>query len=104
MPAPDSKLKKVAVIIPCYNEAASIAEVIARLPREKLMQHALKLETYVVDNNSTDETASIAKKAGAIVVHEKKKGKGNALRTGFQSVADDTNYVVMLDGDNTYNP
>jgi glycosyltransferase involved in cell wall biosynthesis len=96
--------KKVAVVIPCYNEATSIAKVIAKLPRDKLMQHSLHLAIYVVDNNSTDDTAAVAKKAGANVIHESKKGKGNALRTGFRNVPDDTDYVVVLDGDSTYNP
>lgn len=96
--------KKVAVVIPCYNEADSIAQVLAKLPRDTLLHHAIQLKTYVVDNNSTDNTAQVAKKAGAILLHEPKKGKGNALRTGFKGVARDTDYVVMLDGDNTYNP
>ncbi len=96
--------KKIAVIIPCHNEAASIAEVIGKFPHDALLQHALQLQVYVVDNNSTDKTAMIAKQAGAMVMHEPKKGKGNALRTGFRSLPDDIDYVVMLDGDDTYSP
>lgn len=96
--------KKVAVIIPCYNEAASIAQVIAKFPRKKLEQNALHIEIYVVDNNSADNTAAIARKAGAHVLHEPKQGKGNALRTGFRSLPSDIDYVVMLDGDDTYSP
>lgn len=95
-------LKKIAVVIPCYNEAASIGQVIAKFPRDSLGQHGFKLDVYVVDNNSTDNTVHEARKAGAVVLHEAKKGKGNALRTGFASVAADTDYVVMLDGDDTY--
>jgi dolichol-phosphate mannosyltransferase len=58
----------------------------------------------VVDNNSKDRTSEIAKSLGATVLHEPKKGKGNAMRLGFYSVSEDTDYVVMLDGDNTYRP
>jgi glycosyltransferase involved in cell wall biosynthesis len=96
--------KKVAVVIPCYNEEASIAEVVAKLPLDALATHGLRVTVYVVDNNSSDNTAAVAKKTGAIVVHEPKQGKGNALRTGFNKVAADTDYVVMLDGDCTYCP
>src|SRR5215213_495912 len=99
-----SKLKRVAVVIPCHNEAASIAQVIARFPLDKLAQHAFQLKVYVVDNSSTDGTAAIARRAGAIVLSEPRKGKGNALRAGFRGVPDDTDYVVMLDGDGTYSP
>jgi len=97
-------LEKVAVVIPCYNEAASIAQVIAKFPRAVLAENGLELTVYVVDNNSSDGTAEIAKHAGATVIYEGKKGKGNALRAGFRSIAPDADYVVMLDGDDTYSP
>jgi len=97
-PAP----KKIGVVIPCYNEAASIAQVITGFPRDRLLHHNYELKVYVIDNNSSDNTAAVAKRAGAIVVHEPKKGKGNALRTGFRRVSRDCDYVVMLDGDATY--
>lgn len=100
----DGRLKKVGVVIPCHNEAASIAQVIARFPLSRLAQQGLQLHIYVVDNNSSDTTASIAKKAGATVISEPRKGKGNALRAGFRNIANDTDYVVMLDGDDTYSP
>jgi glycosyltransferase involved in cell wall biosynthesis len=58
----------------------------------------------VIDNCSTDKTADIAKKAGAKVIKESAKGKGNAMRKGFRSLPEDTDYVVMLDGDDTYSP
>lgn len=96
--------KKVAVVIPCYNEAASIARVISKFPRDKLMRDGVQLRLYVIDNCSSDDTGAIAKAAGAEVIREPNKGKGNALRTGFQSLPQDTDYVVMLDGDNTYSP
>src|SRR5690348_706119 len=96
--------KKVAVIIPCYNEAESIERVITELPRGQLLDRGIELSVYVVDNNCTDETTAIAKKAGATILFEPKCGKGNALRTGFNNIPDDADYVVMLDGDYTYSP
>lgn len=96
--------QKVAVVIPCYNEAAGIAKVIKGFPRKKLEHYGYSLEVIVVDNNSKDNTAEVARAAGAHVIHEPKKGKGNAMRTGFKNVRDDVDFVVMLDGDDTYSP
>ena len=61
-------------------------------------------EIIVIDNNSTDKTAEVAASLGAQVIHEPKKGKGNAIRAGFAAVSHDTDFVVMLDGDATYSP
>ncbi len=97
-------MKKIAVIIPCFNEGDGIAAVIRAFPREKLALHGFELDILVIDNNSTDRTAELAKAAGARVIHEPKQGKGNAIRTGFYNIPDDTDYVVMLDGDDTYKP
>lgn len=97
-------MNKITVVIPCYNEEKSIASVISKFPVEKIKQYGLSLEILVIDNNSSDKTALEAKRMGARVITEKKKGKGNAIRTGFQSVSDDTDFVVMLDGDETYSP
>lgn len=96
--------KKVAVVIPCYNEAASIANVIGKLPRDILASQGVHLDVVVVNNNSTDDTTAVAVRAGAVVIDEPEKGKGNALRTGFRSLSADVDYVVMLDGDDTYHP
>lgn len=96
--------KRIAAIIPCYNEAAGIAQVIEKFPRERLHEAGLELSVFVVDNNSSDNTADVAQKAGATVFFEAKKGKGNALRTGFANLPPDIDYVVMLDGDDTYSP
>ena len=96
--------KKVTVVIPCYNEAKGIGDVIAKFPRADLREQGIELEVLVVDNNSSDDTARVAAEAGARVVSELQKGKGNALRTGFKNLSDDTDYVVMLDGDDTYDP
>jgi glycosyltransferase involved in cell wall biosynthesis len=94
--------KKVTVVIPCYNESEGIGKVIKGFNREELLHHGYELDVLVVDNNSTDNTAEVARNAGARVITERTKGKGNAMRTGFKSVSDDASYVVMLDGDDTY--
>jgi dolichol-phosphate mannosyltransferase len=97
-------MKKVTVIIPCYNEAEGIGNVIQKLPIDKLKQYGYIVQPLVIDNNSTDGTAEVAEKAGATVVFEGRKGKGNAIRRGFASIPADTDYVVMIDGDDTYSP
>lgn len=97
-----AKLQKVTVVIPCYNEAKSIGKVITQFPVAQLRQQGFALHVLVIDNNSSDNTAAVAKKAGAEVLYEPRRGKGNALRTGFAQVSADTDFVVMLDGDNTY--
>lgn len=97
-------MKKITVIIPCYNEEESIGLVISKFPRVKLRHYGFDLHILVVDNNSTDRTIEMAKSHGAEVISEAAKGKGNAMRTGFNALPSDTDYVVMLDGDDTYNP
>lgn len=86
---------KTAVLIPCYNEALTIKSVIEDF--KKTMPHA---EIYVYDNNSTDDTAKIAKQAGAIVRYEHKQGKGNVVRSMFREIEADC--YIMVDGDDTY--
>lgn len=95
---------KVIVIIPCYNEEDGIGDVIKNFPMEDLLHQGYEAEIVVVDNNSKDKTSEIAASLGATVLYEPKKGKGNAIRTGFKyaSECDRCNYIVMLDGDNTY--
>lgn len=96
--------KKITVLIPCYNEEGGVCAVIKGFPRERIEKHGFNLEVIVIDNNSTDRTAEVALKCGATVLHEPMKGKGNAIRRGFNSISEDTDYVVMLDGDDTYRP
>lgn len=87
--------KKIAVLIPCYNEAKTIEKVV------KDYKEVLKeADIYVYDNNSTDGTDLIAEKAGAIVKHEYKQGKGNVIRTMFRDI--DADCYLMIDGDDTY--
>jgi len=86
---------KLVVLIPCYNEAETIADVIHEfktiLPTAKI---------YVYDNSSTDQTVIIAKQHGAIVRTEKNKGKGNVIRRMFSDINADI--YVLVDGDHTY--
>lgn len=94
----------VTVVIPCHNEAKSIRKVIQDFHKSELTKNSFDFDILVVDNNSTDNTSEVALKAGARVIHESKKGKGNAMRTGFENLAPNAKYVVMLDGDDTYRP
>jgi glycosyltransferase involved in cell wall biosynthesis len=86
---------KVAVLIPCYNEAKPIGAVVADF-RAALPD----ADIYVYDNNSTDDTAEVARAAGAIVRIETQQGKGNVVRRMFADI--DADVYVMVDGDNTY--
>ncbi len=87
--------KKVAVLIPCYNEEQTIEKVVKDF--RALLPEA---EIYVYDNNSTDKSASLAKKAGAIVRQEVRQGKGNVIRAMFREI--DADCYLMVDGDDTY--
>lgn len=86
---------KIAVIIPCYNEALTIGKVIDDFRRE-----LPEASVYVYDNNSTDGTAKIARESGAIVRHEPRQGKGNVCRQMFRDI--DADCYLMVDGDDTY--
>src|ERR1039458_6608096 len=94
----------VSVIIPCHNEEASIANVLRGFHKGMLGKEAFYFDLIVIDNNSTDNTVKIAKQAGARVVKEPRKGKGYAMRTGFKNIDPTAEYVVMIDGDDTYRP
>lgn len=93
---------KVSIVIPCYNEEEGIVATLKSIPITKLKAIGYEVEVLVIDNASTDNTAEVASKHGARVIDEPKKGKGNAIQTGFYSIDDDTDFVVMLDGDDTY--
>jgi dolichol-phosphate hexosyltransferase len=99
-----SLTKKITILIPCHNEEQGIGNVLKEIPSEALLKAGYHFEVIVIDNNSTDKTVKIAKAMGATVISEPKKGKGNAIKTGFLSVSSDTDYVIMLDGDDTYKP
>ncbi len=89
------KMPEIAIIIPCYNEELTIANVISDC--KKYLPEAA---VYVCDNNSTDDTAKIAKESGAIVMCETRKGKGNVVRKMFREVNADC--YVMIDGDGAH--
>ena len=95
-------MKKISILIPCLNEERGIGAVIDNIPSDFLYALGYQSEVIVIDNNSTDATVDNALRRNVRVVHEKKLGKGNAIRTGFDALDKDTNYVVMLDGDNSY--
>lgn len=88
-------MSKVAVLIPCYNEAVTIGKVVDDFKR--VLPEA---DVYVYDNNSKDDTAAIAREHGAIVRFEGRQGKGNVVRQMFRDI--DADYYLMVDGDDTY--
>jgi glycosyltransferase involved in cell wall biosynthesis len=94
-PAPIARRPSIAVLIPCHNEAATIARVVAdftaQLPGSSI---------HVYDNNSSDDTARLAREAGALVRHEPLQGKGNVVRRMFSDIEADV--FVLVDGDGTY--
>ena len=89
--------RRVAVLIPCYNEELTVAAVVAQF-RAELPEAAV----YVFDNNSTDRTAEEARRAGAVVREELRQGKGFVVQSMFREV--DADFYVMVDGDGTYPP
>ena len=88
-------MDKIAILLPCYNEEKTIGKVVSDF-REYLPGAMI----YVYDNNSTDNTAILAKEAGAIVRREYKQGKGNVIRRMFREI--DAECYIMVDGDDTY--
>lgn len=86
---------RIAVLVPCYNEAAAVATVVADF--RKALPAA---EIYVYDNNSRDNTAAVAREAGAIVRVERRQGKGHVVRRMFADV--EAEIYVLVDGDATY--
>lgn len=88
-------MDKIAVLIPCFNEAKTVGKVIDDW-RTTLPEAVV----YVYDNNSTDQTAQIAKEHGAVVRYEHKQGKGNVIRRMFREI--DARCYIMVDGDDTY--
>ncbi len=91
----DIKNKKIAVLIPCYNESKTIKKVV-----EDYKKALPEADIYVYDNNSSDHTDEIARKAGAIVKYEYRQGKGNVIRSMFKDI--DADCYLMIDGDDTY--
>ncbi|BAM51214.1 RfbJ protein [Synechocystis sp. PCC 6803] len=90
-----SSAYRLAVLVPCRNEALTITQVVTDF-RQQLPNAAI----YVYDNCSTDDTATVAQQAGAIVRYEKQPGKGNVIRRMFADIEADI--YILVDGDNTY--
>lgn len=88
---------KIAVLIPCYNESLTIEKVV-----KDYKEAFPTADIYVYDNNSTDGTDEIARKAGAIVKYEYQQGKGNVIRSMFKDI--DADCYIMADGDDTNPP
>ena len=88
-------MDKIAVLIPCYNESKTIEKVVTDY--KKALPEAV---IYVYDNNSSDGTDEIARKAGAVVRYEYMQGKGNVIRRMFREI--DAECYIMVDGDDTY--
>lgn len=88
-------MDKIAVLIPCYNEEKTIEKVVA--DAKKALPEAV---VYVYDNNSSDKTVELAKKAGAVIRHEYMQGKGNVIRRMFREI--EAKCYIMVDGDDTY--
>ncbi|RIK69398.1 MAG: glycosyl transferase [Planctomycetota bacterium] len=86
---------RIAILVPCYNEAATIRKVVEDFQRE-----IPEATVFVFDNNSTDGTAELARAAGAVVIPEKKQGKGHVVAAMLEKI--DADYYVMVDGDDTY--
>jgi len=86
---------RIAVLVPCFNEAAAVATVVRDF-RTSLPSAAI----YVYDNNSTDRTMALAREAGAIVRSERRQGKGHVVRRMFADV--DADIYILVDGDATY--
>jgi glycosyltransferase involved in cell wall biosynthesis len=90
---------RVSVVIPCLNEAENISECVRRA-RSVLARAEVLGEVIVVDNGSDDGSAELARAAGATVIHEPRRGYGQAYRSGFEAASGD--YIVMIDADLTY--
>ena len=88
-------MDKIAILIPCYNESQTIFQVVSDF--KKAIPEAT---VYVCDNNSTDDTALLAEKAGARVIYEHKQGKGNVIRSMFRKI--DAECYIIADGDNAF--
>ena len=95
MTAASDSPPRIAVLVPCFNEAATVAQVV-----RDFRQALPEAEIFVFDNDSTDGTAEIARGAGAEVRREERKGKGNVVRRMFADIEADL--YVMVDGDATY--
>lgn len=88
-------MKKIAILIPCYNEEITIRKVICDVKKE-IPEGII----YLGNNNCTDKTVDIAKQENVNIIEEKKRGKSNMVRTMFEKI--DSDYYVLIDGDDAF--
>ena len=93
-------MESVAVVIPTLNEELAVGRVIEQIPISDLLKDGFETTPYVVDGHSTDATREIATRNGARIISDEGKGKGAAVRAAFEVI--DADYVIMVDGDDTY--
>lgn len=91
-------MENLAILIPCYNEEKTIEKVVNDC--KSATRNIKNTTIYVYDNNSTDRTVELAKKAGAVVRYQYKQGKGNVIRKMFHEI--EAKCYIMIDGDDTY--
>ena len=92
--------KNVSIVLPAFNEEGGIKKTIQSIPKKKLQDLGYEIEIIVVDNNSTDATASVAKELGVIVISQPLQGYGHAYKKGFNSARGDI--LVACDSDGSY--
>ncbi|MFZ5633025.1 MAG: glycosyltransferase family 2 protein [Bacillota bacterium] len=92
--------KLISIVIPALNEAEAIEGVVKAIPKRRLAELGYETQILVVDNGSTDGTGELAKKAGADVVREERRGYGRAYKTGFEKARGEI--IVTADADLTY--
>ena len=93
-------MKTISIVLPAHNEENGIKQTISSLPIKSLLKKRYKVEIVVVDNNSTDNTVTVAKSLGAKVLSEKKQGYGYAYKLGFKKAKGD--FIICMDSDGTY--
>ena len=97
------KMGFITFIIPAFNEEGTIGEVIDNIPYEALKEEGFNVDVLIIDDGSSDRTSLIAGSRDVrIIRHETNRGKGGAINTAFKNIHPDSEYVVMLDADNTY--
>jgi glycosyltransferase involved in cell wall biosynthesis len=93
-------MSTLSIVIPALNEAVNLPRVMASIPQDRLARDGWRVDVLIVDNGSTDGTGQIAQALGAHVVHEPRRGYGNAYRAGFTAATGDV--IATGDADCTY--
>jgi len=93
-------MRSIAIVIPTLNEERAVGEVLDRIPVLDLLRDGFETTPYVVDGHSKDATREIAERKGARIIFDEGRGKGAAIRTAFSAI--DADYLIMVDGDDTY--